>query len=124
MEVVQSFIPLNINHTPAIPTSSCGDRHVTIELPSGIKIHLNILSYNRYQSTISQIPNPTLSWERTKSWNDKIVCYLSFLLYIMILWFSSFFLECILFEAQNLSFCTQFFINFSVDSQVFGILDI
>ena len=39
-----SFIPLNINHTPAIPTSSCGDRHVTIELPSGIKIHLNILS--------------------------------------------------------------------------------
>ena len=32
-----SFIPLNINHTPAIPTSSCGDRHVTIELPSGIK---------------------------------------------------------------------------------------
>ena len=39
-----SFIPLNINHTPAIPTSSCGDRRVTIELPSGIKIHLNILS--------------------------------------------------------------------------------
>ena len=36
-----SFISLNIN---AIPTSSCGDRHVTIELPSGIKIHLNILS--------------------------------------------------------------------------------
>lgn len=58
------------------------------------------------------------------SFKDKIVCYLSFLLYIMILWFSSFFLECILFEAQNLSFCTQFFINFSVDSQVFGILDI
>ena len=27
-----SFIPLNINHTPAIPTSSCGDRRVTIEL--------------------------------------------------------------------------------------------
>ncbi|KAB6337406.1 SusC/RagA family TonB-linked outer membrane protein, partial [Bacteroides xylanisolvens] len=25
--------------------------------------------YNRYQSTISQIPNPNLSWERTKSWN-------------------------------------------------------
>ena len=39
-----SFIPLNINHTPAIPTSSCGNRRVTIELPSGIKIHLNILS--------------------------------------------------------------------------------
>ena len=39
-----SFIPLNINHTPTIPTSSCGDRHVTIELPSGIKIHLNSLS--------------------------------------------------------------------------------
>ena len=39
-----SFIPLNMNHTPAIPTSSCGDRHVTIELPSGIKTHLNILS--------------------------------------------------------------------------------
>ena len=39
-----SFIPLNINHTPAIPTSSRGDRCVTIELPSGIKIHLNILS--------------------------------------------------------------------------------
>ena len=28
--------------------------------------------YNRYQSTISQIPNPTLSWERTKSWNFGI----------------------------------------------------
>ena len=39
-----SFTPLNINHTPTIPTSSCGDRHVTIELPSGIKIHLNNLS--------------------------------------------------------------------------------
>ena len=39
-----SFSPLNINHTPTIPTSSCGDRHVTIELPSGIKIHLNNLS--------------------------------------------------------------------------------
>lgn len=25
--------------------------------------------YNRYQSTISQIPNPNLSWERTHSWN-------------------------------------------------------
>lgn len=58
------------------------------------------------------------------SFEEIIVCYLSFLLYIMILWLSSFFLECILFEAQNLSFCTQFFINFSVDSQVFGILDI
>ena len=34
----------DINHTPAIPTSSRGDRCVTIELPSGIKIHLNILS--------------------------------------------------------------------------------
>ena len=28
--------------------------------------------YNRYQSTVSQIPNPTLSWERTKSWNFGI----------------------------------------------------
>ena len=25
--------------------------------------------YNQYQSTISQIPNPNLSWERTTSWN-------------------------------------------------------
>lgn len=25
--------------------------------------------YNHYQSSISQIPNPYLSWERTKSWN-------------------------------------------------------
>ncbi|MFV0323387.1 MAG: SusC/RagA family TonB-linked outer membrane protein [Bacteroides xylanisolvens] len=25
--------------------------------------------YNRYYSTISQIPNPYLSWERTKNWN-------------------------------------------------------
>ena len=58
------------------------------------------------------------------SFEEIIVCYLSFLLYIMILWFSSFFFVCILFEAQNLSFCTKFFINFSVDSQVFGILDI
>lgn len=39
-----SFIPLNINHTPATPTSLCGDRHVTIEPPSGIKTHLNSLS--------------------------------------------------------------------------------
>ena len=39
-----SLIPLNINHTPAMSASSCGDKHVTIELPSGIKIHLDILS--------------------------------------------------------------------------------
>ena len=39
-----SFIPLNINHTPAIPTSTCAVNNVTIELPSGIKIHLNSLS--------------------------------------------------------------------------------
>ena len=39
-----SFIPLNITHTPAISTSSSGNNHVTIELPSGIKIHLNSLS--------------------------------------------------------------------------------
>lgn len=26
-------------------------------------------NYNRYESTISNIPNPYLSWERTKSWN-------------------------------------------------------
>ena len=39
-----SFIPLDINHTPAISTSSSVDNHVTIELPSGIKIHLNGLS--------------------------------------------------------------------------------
>lgn len=25
--------------------------------------------YNRYESSISKIPNPNLSWERTKSWN-------------------------------------------------------
>lgn len=25
--------------------------------------------YNQYQSTISRLPNPNLSWERTKSWN-------------------------------------------------------
>ena len=40
-----SFIPLNINHTPAIPTSSCGDRRVTIELPSGIKILNDTMRY-------------------------------------------------------------------------------
>lgn len=28
--------------------------------------------YNRYYSTISQIPNPNLSWERTKTWNFGI----------------------------------------------------
>lgn len=39
-----SFILLNINYTSGIPTSSCGDRHVIIELSSSIKIHLNSLS--------------------------------------------------------------------------------
>ena len=57
-----SFIPLNINHTPTIPTSLCGDRHVTIELPSGIKIHLNSLSNpDIIYSLISKLCNHVLS---------------------------------------------------------------
>lgn len=39
-----SFVPFNINHTPAISALSCDDNSVTIELPSGIKIYLNSLS--------------------------------------------------------------------------------
>lgn len=38
--------------------------------------------YNRYQSTISQIPNPNLSWERTKTWNFGVDLELFHLFYM------------------------------------------
>ena len=46
--------------------------------------------YNRYYSTISQIPNPNLSWERTKTWNFGIDLSLFNKFFMNVEYYSSF----------------------------------